>query len=437
MRVLLATMQFGPGYTQGTERYVRILCDGLAAAGHEPFVLAGDPGRRRDAAFHDTGAADLGRLVGDDPPLLHFPSRGWMTVRGCEPEPLAGLLREQRIDLVHLANPGHVGLSLLEAAASAGAPSVVTVMDYWWLCPKHTLRHWRDGLCPGRRPWRECLRCIAAERDTGLHRVHRLPAVGGALLPALFFGRWLAAGVPLAEVRAFMARDSIISAAISRAAAVIFPSQTAEQLVGPFVAPERRVRVPYGLEPHWFERVSEHRDVPAGRPESLTIGYAGALADHKGVHLLLEALRELGWRQTRVRIAGTGEPGYIRHLHELASELNVEFVGRIEPPQMPALLDSLDVLVVPSLWPENLPIIVLESCARRTPVLASRVGGIAELVGDDRDLFELGSAASLAACLRRFAADPVRDSLPRPDTAEQMVAATLDVYGRACALTRI
>lgn len=417
-------MQYGRGYYQGTERYLSILCAGLRQRGHEALVLAGDPDRRGPSA-------KLGMPVSGERGVFHYPTRGWMAVRGVAPSKLAAILRAHSPEVVHIANPAHIGIGLVEAAKRLGVPVVATIMDYWWLCPKHTLHHPLHGLCDGQVPARECIACIAAEHPgDAVKSLHRLPVLRSTLLPAFYAARWTRHGVPPAEIFRWFRRRSVLDAALRSMSAVIFPSAAAAEIVGPRVAPERRRRIPYGLEPRWFEaphRPARQRGISI-EPASLVVGYAGALAPHKGVHTLLEAVRRLEWRHTRLRIAGRGDDEYRRKLEALAAGLNTEFLGSLTSEEMPAFFSSLDVLVLPSLWPENLPIVALEATASRVPLIASRIPGVSELIDDPARLFTPGDPDELAACLGAFAASPAPPPELRLTTADEMVEQTLAVY---------
>jgi glycosyltransferase involved in cell wall biosynthesis len=430
MKIMLATMQFDRGCFQGTERYLSILCEGLTRRGHEAVVLAGDPER------HGPSVA-AGALVQMEPRTLRLPTGGWMAVMGTPPQRLIPLLEAERPDIVHVANPAHIGVGLMLAAQQLGLPVVLTIMDYWWWCPKHTLRHSLRGVCDGRVPWHECLLCISAERDAGPHRLHRVPGLRRTLLPVLHLTRWTLSGTPPAESLRWIRRRRILHDCLRSAAAIICPSQAAERRIAALAEPERIHRVPYGLEPRWLEagqaaRAARALTRTARSPEQLRIGYAGALAPHKGVHVLLEAIARLGWRRTRVRIAGGGKDArYWSRLAALAAGLNVEFLGPLPSDQMPEFLCGLDWLVFPSLWPENLPIVVLEALACGTPVLASRVEGVAEMVPQAWQ-FEPGSPSDLAALLERCVSLPLQ-AIETPgavSTADEMVSRTLGVYGK-------
>jgi glycosyltransferase involved in cell wall biosynthesis len=105
----------------------------------------------------------------------------------------------------------------------------------------------------------------------------------------------------------------------------------------------------------------------------------------------------------------TGDPGvYARSVLAAATDRRISIPGRVEPARVAAALQSIDVLVVPSLWFENAPLTIREAFAARTPVVASRSGGMAESVRDGVDglLFTTGSAPDLTAALRRFVREP-------------------------------
>src|SRR5262249_39571159 len=101
MRILFATMQFGRGYSQGTERYLSILAAGLGERGHEAIVLAGDP-EGRDAR-DGQAVRRLGERIADEPLTLACPTHTWMAVEGTPAAEFVGLLRELRPDVLHVA----------------------------------------------------------------------------------------------------------------------------------------------------------------------------------------------------------------------------------------------------------------------------------------------------------------------------------------------
>ncbi len=438
MRVVFATMQYGRGYSQGTERYLSMLADGLRARGHEPLVLAGDPERRGRQQ-------PLGEALPNEPAVRAYPTRGWLAVRGLSARQVRPTLAKLRPDVVHIGNPAHIGVGVFEAARSLGIPTLFTIVDYWWACPTHTLQLPSGGVCDGRVAWTDCVRCLNYNhRLRGVRWLARGRGRSRWVLAPIFLEHWIRKGMSPAELWRWTRRQRILAGVLGAADAVIFPSRTALDRLNGLVPAERAYVVANGLEPHWFQPPRPAREpISRGRasgtalaPEDLVVGMAGALVAHKGAHVLLEAVHRLGWNRTRVQIAGGGDaPAYEQHLRGLASGLRVEFLGSVAPADMPRFLAGLDVLVIPSTWLENHPIIALEAAAQRLPTLASDIGGLAEMM-DRRSLFAPGDSAALAARLSAWAAGD-RAAVPPPvATAEEMVDRTLQIYQRAAAIVR-
>ncbi|MBN1488833.1 MAG: glycosyltransferase [Phycisphaerae bacterium] len=416
MKILFATMQFGHGYRQGTERYLRGLGDELGRRGHEVRYLAGDPEDRH-------AKLPLGMMTEQDPPVLSYPSAGWLSVRGLSPRHLEVLLGDVRPDLVHLANPAHVGIGLADACQRRGIPFVITTMDFWWVCPKATLTHSSGAICDANVAWADCVRCIAGDHPrAAVRKLAHLPAtLLAAALAVKCFGR----GMAPADVRRWFGRRTHLAACLEAAAHVIFPSAATEQAIRPLFTHDRFSRIVYGLDERWFSGPPR----PAQRHEPPVIGFAGALARHKGPHLLLEALRRLGWRDCRIEVAGSElDVEYGKRLRDLATDLPVTFHGSIAPEEMPDFLRSLDVFVVPSTWPENAPFAVLEAQAVGVPVLATRVSGIADLIPNPQRLFDVNSPESLAAALQTWRAGDTPEAPPPVSTVADMTDRTLAVY---------
>ena len=86
----------------------------------------------------------------------------------------------------------------------------------------------------------------------------------------------------------------------------------------------------------------------------------------------------------------------------------MRFAGRFERCDVPRVYGELDVLVVPSLWPENSPLVIHEAFMHGVAVVGSRVGGIPELVteGVNGFTYDAFSPAALAEVLQRFIDDP-------------------------------
>jgi len=91
-------------------------------------------------------------------------------------------------------------------------------------------------------------------------------------------------------------------------------------------------------------------------------------------------------------------------------EQKIKFWGKVDNRQLEEVYAETDVIVLPSIWPENQPVSITEAMAARRPVIASRIGGIPELVDDGKTgyLFDPGDARQLASRMMEFISHPER-----------------------------
>lgn len=156
----------------------------------------------------------------------------------------------------------------------------------------------------------------------------------------------------------------------------------------------------------------------------------GHLSRDKGTYTLLQAARNLP--DVKFVFAGYGEAEA-----EIARTENAEFVGFKTGEELEMLIRRAAVSVYPSQWYENCPFSVIESQMYSTPVIASRMGGIPELIreGETGELFEAGNADELTRKLRMLLENPELLAQysrncrhQRPETAESYYQKLIKVY---------
>ncbi|MCX7707291.1 MAG: glycosyltransferase, partial [Anaerolineae bacterium] len=152
---------------------------------------------------------------------------------------------------------------------------------------------------------------------------------------------------------------------------------------------------------------------PPARPH---FGFLGALAWQKGVHILVEAFNQMP-ENIALTVYGdeTAFPDYVAGLKAATRHPHIRFAGRLDPRYVGVALRQMDALVVPSLWYENSPVTIQEAFAVGVPVIASRLGALAEKVQDGVTgrLFAAGDSADLARVLRELATQPEQLALLR------------------------
>jgi glycosyltransferase involved in cell wall biosynthesis len=134
----------------------------------------------------------------------------------------------------------------------------------------------------------------------------------------------------------------------------------------------------------------------------------GSIVWHKGVHVLLAAARRLkGAFEISVHGDVNIDPEYTRELRIASDGLPVRFAGPFARETAADVYGAIDVLVVPSIWPENAPLVVQEARLFGVPVVASRTGGLPEFVNDNVDglLFTPGAVEELQRILQQLVDD--------------------------------
>ena len=165
--------------------------------------------------------------------------------------------------------------------------------------------------------------------------------------------------------------------------------------------PEKKIEVIYnGINIKDFNRVQkpELSDLTEGNVFSsnkFIIGFIGRLAQQKGLDYLLKAAVELKEKLPNIIFIIIGEGKRKNNLEQLAEELGIRdimyFTGHKDRGWQYTKL--FDLLVLPSLW-EGMPNVILEAMAQGVPVLATKVGGIPELIEDGKDGFLIESKNS-------------------------------------------
>ena len=108
-----------------------------------------------------------------------------------------------------------------------------------------------------------------------------------------------------------------------------------------------------------------------------TFGFIGRVEHEKGIEILLQAVMHLQQGDWRLLIAGRGRDEYVNGLKTKYPNPNIQWLGFTKPDDFYA---QIDVLIVPSIWPEPLPGVIAEAGARDIPIILSNMGGMPEFL---------------------------------------------------------
>ncbi len=415
MKVLLAAHQFFPESRAGTEVLVLEFAKALIARGHEPAVFA----PRRSTPFSDLQPYETEdyafdgmavRRAGRSRESLSRPFR----LNYDDPEMAAKLARfaeEFRPDVVHFWHLQGLSAAAIPPVKKLGLPALYTATDFWAACPVVDLRRHDGAMCGGPDPG-HCPRCLAS-RQSGSRLAGLLQRTPGPFLRAadtLARAPLPAKPLPLRQIRDLSERPAFIRERVNSLDRIIAPTgHTRSLLVRNGVKPDLVTVSRYGIDTSDIPR-TRHDSVPS----PVRFGFIGTLGPHKGCDSLIRAFRNLpGNADATLTIHGPdgGFEDFAAGLKRLAAgDGRITFAGSFAPEEIGAVLGGMDVLVVPSRWYENSPVVIYEALAAGIPVIATDLGGMSEVVehGKNGLLFPLDDEAELGRLLMMLARDPER-----------------------------
>lgn len=135
--------------------------------------------------------------------------------------------------------------------------------------------------------------------------------------------------------------------------------------------------------------------------DPLRIGFIGGVMPHKGVHVLVAAAQHFDSSQAEFHVYGFGSAEYVQRLQSLDRKGRVVFHGNYTHDMLESIARELDIAVVPSLWEDCAPLVLLELMAMRLPILGASIGGIPDFVkeGVNGFLYPHDSVEALCRCI--------------------------------------
>ncbi len=338
-------------------------------------------------------------------------------------ERLSRLLDVVQPDVLHVHSLLNLSFDLPALAHEREIPVVATLHDYTLVCPSGGQRVHRaeDHVCETIDPSR-CARCFRESpfySQIGIGNVAEIGGVGRMVKRAARVVLQRAPGAAQAMAHV-VARGAGIEVGSADIEARLGGARRVFDEVDLFVAPSRSLGDEFlrlGVSAEKL-RVLDHGFAPlpqangstaASEQALLRIGYVGTLVWHKGVHVLIDACRALPASTYELQIFGDPnvDPPYSADLRRRASGLPVRFRGGFAHEIVRDAYAGLDVLVVPSLWPENSPLVIREAFMAGVPVVGARIGGIPEIVTDGENglLYDPRSTAALTRALAKLIDD--------------------------------
>jgi glycosyltransferase involved in cell wall biosynthesis len=376
MNILYVVHQFYPEHNSGTERFLLHLANSVQRSGHHAEVVTYSFAER--SGFQKRGELRVRKYVYNRLPVTAVRHDRIPIDINTSLSDLALLefamefLRAGSYDVVHIAHPMRLA-SFATAAAQIAVPYVITLTDFWTICPKINLLTSFGTVCTGPQSGRACSQlCPELTRESVAMRLNA-------------------------------ARNML-----QGAKAVVCPSRLVSALVKKEFLEIGITVIPHGLS---LEDLPENERAYQ-RDSSLVFAYCGGLSPHKGVHVLVSAFRATNSEKAELRIYGAANPNekaYERRLRDIAAvDKRIRFCGKYGQQEIGRIFQGIDVVIIPSLCYETYSFALHEALASNVPVIASAIGSLDEEIQDSCTgfVFPVGDEAALTEKLNQMMANP-------------------------------
>jgi glycosyltransferase involved in cell wall biosynthesis len=393
----------------GVESHAEDLARRLARRGHRVHVLALDYSDGREPYSVRTSTQD-GVTVRRYAYRYHDQrALADVVVSRRADDAVAAWMAETPCDVVHVHHLTGWGMGALRAIADLGQPLVMTLHDYWPLCPRgQMLRHVEGD--PALVHGEICARPEPATCATCLARTwpHLLPSTGAqARGPS---------GEPLAsDAEAAAARTAFALAMLAQPQRLFAPSVAARAVYAAAGFPAAKIQVvENGIEAaELAAAVQAERGRAVRAPGEVRLGFLGTALPSKGALELAQALVEADVPGLSLEVHASlpsyhGDARYVDALRALAArDARIRLHGPYARAELPRILAALDGVAAPSRWQEVFGLTVREARAAGLPVLVSDRGDLARVAEDGAAglVVPADDRAAWVAALRRFGTD--------------------------------
>ncbi len=404
IRVLQVIHGFPPYYMAGSEVYTYKLCKALSAlpgVDLSVFSRVEDPyptpfSVRRE----DFDGIPVHRVVKSSRDYL-FEDK-YLDPR--VDEVFRQVLDEVHPDILHVGHLSHLSTNLVAIAKAAKIPVVFTFHDYWMQCLRGQLITSKMQLCPGPSEDR-CVSCMGyyfrsdpearqAYRSWDAHTRSICAQVDHFIAPCRFlYDKFEVWGIPAG----------------------------------------RMSYLDYGFDFTPFNKLEKLKST------KIRFGFMGRIIPVKGVDLLIDAFNGLAPSKVELNIFGASN-SEIPYLKRLDRSQKVNFLGNYDNRDIAKVFQKIDILVVPSRWYENSPLVIHEAFLAGVPVITANIGGMAELVKDGENglLFQVDNVQDLQAKMQRIIDHPdLLRTLTKPVTPVRSIQEDardlLAIYNKALA----
>lgn len=397
MRVSYLIHQFSPKHTSSVEQYCFDLAGEMKSRGNTVSIFAYQYSNKNAKLQKGTVDTDFDGIT------LREVYHNYMILKDSDryeyynpviKEYASRFFDEFRPDIVHILHLKNLSTSVIDAAFERGIPVIFTPTDFWSVCPNFTLLRPDFSLCRGPNQTTPCQNClVGSEESLGRKIASRKhfpmtlklkDKLKGSFVTSLtkkMVGS-MTSSINIQKqwvgMEGQLARKEFILQKCEKIKRVLAPSQFMKDILVENGYDRDKIDVlPLGLDLKKPETTAPHAS------EKLRLGVIGTINKHKGTHLVIEALRGIKSKDLAVSIYGdfTRFHSYTKYVKNLAvHDRRITFKGTFKPAMIDEIFKEIDMLIAPSLWYENIPMVIYSALMHKTPVIAPAFGAIPEII---------------------------------------------------------
>lgn len=389
MKIIHVVHNLPPYNAAGTEVYTYNLCRELAKK-HEVFIFHRvNDLRKKEYELTHSDFNNLSVFTINNTFRLYESFESTYKNKAIA-EKFGRVLDEVKPDIVHIQHLLYLSAEIIREAKKRNIPVVFTLQDYWLMCSQGQLLKCNQFSCKSVISY-ECVECVfnqlSIKKNVFITYYLLKKYIPGFLFQIiediylsfckLFFLN------KVKSIKLIEERSDYIKNICSEIDMFIAPSQFLKDKFVDFGIPENKIIfLAYGFNLDLFQNFNKNRD------GKLRFGFIGNIIPAKGIHVLIKSFNKIRNNKIELKIYGQSISykdafgNYLKYIKKIKKNKNIRFMGGFDNKDISRIFSEIDVLIVPSIWHENSPLVIQEAFAAKTPVIASRVGGIPELIED-------------------------------------------------------
>jgi len=424
MKILQIIHSYPPQSFGGSEFYTQSLTEELAKK-HQVMIIYSKLNKNNPELLLDGNLESKNIFI---KPVTRIPPTNFVSTyyNPSADHEIVNIIRNYSPDLVHIEHLMHHSISIIHELSALSLPIIITLHDYWYLCPQCFLtKPKKGGLCEGPQKGTRCLSCENADKNLYIPLVNSFSSNPIAVHSVAFLKNFISFlfrnkiklfclnilkrfTSPYSRLNETKTRLQKMVTVLNEANLIIAPSNLlAERYNNEGV--KNIIVLSHGIQDILDKDFKKDKYDNISN-KNITFAYVGSISRHKGVHVLIEAFNKIISPKAELLIYGKMglDIPYEKELISIKRSPYIKFMGFVEHNKIYELLKNVDVIVIPSICTENYPLIANEAFLAQTPVIASNVGGLNELVknGVSGFIFESGNSHKLFEIINNILTNP-------------------------------